>query len=136
MKKIYTSNYARQGENPLAIGTSCAMPKWYKGATNSLVAPTWDLVKRYKQKQIDRQQYTHEYLELLKQRNFDAQKFVDGLTDGAVLLCYEAPGDFCHRRLLANYINGHTGITVSEWRNEKEENHFQQQSFVDEMVGF
>lgn len=136
MKKLYTSNYARQGSNPLSVGTSCVMPKWYTGMTNSIVAPTWDLVRRYKQKEINSDEYSAEYLLLLESRNFDAQQFVDKLPDGAMLLCYEPPGEFCHRRLLAKWIDVFTDTKAEEWRNEKEEAQFQQMSWVDQMLVF
>ena len=34
--------------------------------------------------------------------------------DNAVMLCYEKPGDFCHRHLIADWITKNTGITVEE----------------------
>lgn len=136
MKKIYTSNYARKGNNPLSYGISASMPKWYVGATLPIVAPTWDLVRRYKAKEINSKEYSAEYFMLLDSRDFDEQRFVEELPDGAFLLCYESPGDFCHRRLLAKWISAFTDTTVDEWRNEKEENQFQQKNFVDEMVKF
>jgi len=32
-----------------------------------------------------------------------------------VLLCFEAPGKFCHRRLLAEWVEQRTGLLVPEW---------------------
>ncbi len=31
-----------------------------------------------------------------------------------LLLCYEKPGEFCHRRLVANWFEQHLGVTVDE----------------------
>ena len=37
--------------------------------------------------------------------------------DGAaVLLCWEKPGEFCHRRVLAEWLHERTGIVVPELR--------------------
>lgn len=33
------------------------------------------------------------------------------------LVCYEKPGDFCHRHLVASWMN-QMGIKVKEWKNE------------------
>lgn len=38
----------------------------------------------------------------------------------AALLCYEKPGDFCHRHLLAKWITEQSGLEVSEWMTEEE----------------
>jgi uncharacterized protein (DUF488 family) len=49
-------------------------------------------------------------------RQLDALHFSDVikyLHDGDVLLCYEAPNQFCHRHLVAAWLRKH-GITVEE----------------------
>ena len=35
-----------------------------------------------------------------------------------VLLCYEPPGEFCHRRLLAEWIEQHLGMEIPELGGE------------------
>ncbi|MDV6237616.1 DUF488 family protein [Leptospira ellisii] len=37
------------------------------------------------------------------------------------LLCYEKPGDFCHRRLVAEWLERKTGIEVPEFSQVKKE---------------
>ena len=34
--------------------------------------------------------------------------------DDIILLCYEEPGEFCHRRLVADYLELMTGIYIPE----------------------
>lgn len=34
---------------------------------------------------------------------------------GFILCCYEKPNDFCHRRIVAEWIQEHTGQRVLEW---------------------
>lgn len=114
MKKIYTSNYAKNGKNPNAYGTSYARPKWYNGKMLLEVAPTKDLVTRYKNKEVDIAQYVREYIKILHERGLTPEKALDLIPDGAILLCYEAPGDFCHRRVLAEWIYLHTGFIIEE----------------------
>ena len=38
----------------------------------------------------------------------------------AALLCYEKPGDFCHRHLLAKWITEESGVEVKEWMTDEE----------------
>jgi hypothetical protein len=35
------------------------------------------------------------------------------------MLCWEAPGEFCHRRLVAEWLEGELGIQVPEWKLEQ-----------------
>jgi uncharacterized protein (DUF488 family) len=63
---------------------------------------------------IDEIQYASLYFELLESRKLDPHKIVEELGEDAVLLCYEKPGDFCHRRLVAAWIKEGTGIDVPE----------------------
>lgn len=37
----------------------------------------------------------------------------------AALLCYEKPGDFCHRHLLADWLTRESGLVVEEFDQEK-----------------
>ena len=46
--------------------------------------------------------------------NLNPTNVVGELGDNAVMLCYEKPGDFCHRHLIADWISKNTGITVEE----------------------
>ncbi|MCU0332703.1 MAG: DUF488 domain-containing protein [Ignavibacteriaceae bacterium] len=114
MKKIYTSNYARNGKNPNAYGTSYVRPRWYNGKMLPEIAPTKDLVTRYKNNEIDIEQYTREYIRTLRERGLTPEKALVLIPDRAILLCYEAPGDFCHRRVLAEWIYLHTGFIIPE----------------------
>jgi uncharacterized protein (DUF488 family) len=58
------------------------------------------------------------------------------LPDGALLLCYESPGEFCHRRLLADWIERHTEFVITEWKNEKELEEENQNKVVDSILDF
>jgi uncharacterized protein (DUF488 family) len=69
-------------------------------------APTQDLLKRYRDKELTWDEYEREYLELLRDRNIVENLDLESL-DGACLLCSEHLPDNCHRRLLAEYIQAH-----------------------------
>lgn len=138
MKKIYTSNYARHGNNHDAIAISLTVPEWYEGNRLEYLAPKSDMVGKIKKgsENYNQRKYTREYIDLLKARNINPQRLVDSLPDGTILLCYESPGDFCHRRLLADWIERHTGVVIPEWKNEKEAEIENQNKVVDSILDF
>lgn len=109
--KLYTSNYARNGKNPNAVGISIKPPHWYKGKNYLALAPTWDIVLGVKDGTITQGQYTQVYKTILAK--LDPQTVANELGEGAVMLCYESPKDFCHRHIVAEWMRG-AGIDVSE----------------------
>ncbi len=71
------------------------------------LAPTSELLKKYKNKEITWQDYEKEYNNILLQK--DPLKILD-LTkeEGSIcLLCSEDKPEKCHRRLLAEYYSNH-----------------------------
>lgn len=46
--------------------------------------------------------------------NLNSTNVVEKLGDNAVMLCYEKPADFCHRHLIAEWIEANTCAKVSE----------------------
>lgn len=111
---IFTSNYARDGENPNAVAISVRPPAWYTGRCFPSLAPTWQMVNDVRRGKITHDQYDVLYFDLLKKRKLDPHKIVEELGEDAVLLCYESPNQRCHRRLVAAWIKEHTGIDVPE----------------------
>ena len=115
MKKLYTSNYARNSKHPKAMSISAVAPRWYKGKAYLDLAPTWDFLNEYKEGKIDQVEYTKRYMNLLLNvRQLDPQKVVDDLEDGTVMLCYESPNDFCHRHIVAKWLMDNTDVIVEE----------------------
>lgn len=49
-------------------------------------------------------------------------KMIEQLSGGrdCALLCYEKPGDFCHRHLIADWLNKSLGIGVEEFSASEE----------------
>ena len=46
----------------------------------------------------------------------DIANLSGGELDKVILLCYEKPTDFCHRHLVADWINKHKGANfIVEW---------------------
>lgn len=112
---LTTSYFAnRKVLNGLAI---CAFPpKWYNGPVYEDLAPTPKLLMAYKNGQIDQDEYTHIYNRYLKKLN--CQEIYDEIMrygTNVSILCYEKPGDFCHRHLVAEWIENELGIAVPEF---------------------
>jgi hypothetical protein len=136
MKTLYTSNYARNSENPMAYGISCTIPTWYSGKRLSIIAPTWNIVGASKDGMINEEEYASLYYDLLQERGVTPRSIVDALPDGAIMLCYERPLDFCHRRLIADWIERETNTPVMELLNAKEVLRVEQQGIVDQLIEF
>lgn len=66
-------------------------------------SPTDNMLKRYKNKEINWNQYEKEFKELIMVRRIE--KLVDiELLKNACLLCSEPTAEKCHRRLVAEYF--------------------------------
>lgn len=63
------------------------------------LAPSRDLLKRYKAGNVTIEEYTKEYID-------QVNPILDNvnLRNGSVLLCYEKIGEFCHRNILAKLL--------------------------------
>lgn len=111
---LTTSNYARQGTNPNAYAISIKPPSWYKGKSLPILAPTWDMVMSSKNGTISQHQYSDMYFNHLLKQRVTIEDVVGALPDDACLLCYEPPFIFCHRRLVALWIETELKIEVPE----------------------
>lgn len=120
MKKLFTSYYARSGELPSAVAISAKSPSFYKGKRYLKLAPSWDLLNAYKSGQVDERGYTEWYLRLLAERKLTPQQVVDELEEGSVLLCYEGPGKFCHRHIVAEWLEAGADVKVEEIQPQTE----------------
>lgn len=114
--------YEAMGYIPISI--SRIKPKWYTGATAIELSPSADLLYQYKNGFVDVEQYTARYFRELDKRVVNVylkqwEKLANN-TKGVVLLCYEKPNDFCHRHLLADFMNKEYGFNITEIDVKKE----------------
>ena len=124
-----TSNYASifvRGEESLIrnikvpLSISQATPEWYVGPRYLALAPPWPLIRRAHQG-CSYEEYRDAYNKQVL-RYQDPKKCYDEIVgwygDDVVLLCYEdltKPGEWCHRRIVAEWFEHHLGIEVPEW---------------------
>ena len=80
------------------------------------LAPNQELYERYKAGNISEMEYTSIYLDQLDALGIrDILLKIHQYGDDVVLLCWEAPKNFCHRHILAYYINKKTKLEIKEY---------------------
>lgn len=123
---IYTSYFAKLKslpENTIPISICAKTPEWYKGLTYKKLAPSYNILMKYK-RDSNKEDYTKNYREQVL-ANLNASKVVFELGQLAdenetffsydiCLLCYEKSTDFCHRHLVAEWLR-EFGYECEEW---------------------
>ncbi len=97
MLKVYTSHYRFKGPNRLDITVKNGIKEF---------APTWKMVMGSKNGQVSQEEYTDEYINMMRisYRN-NRETWEELLTsDEVVLVCFCPAGEFCHRVLLADIL--------------------------------
>lgn len=109
-----TSYFARyKGE--MGVSTALGTPKWFTGGSYPDLFPTWPMINAYKQSDqgaAAQDAYIAMYHKLVLDR-LDPAKIYDDLKY-SVLLCYEASDKFCHRYLVAEWLQDNLDILVKE----------------------
>lgn len=120
--------YEKAGLIPIAI---CGgIPNWYKGLWYKKLAPKWSFFNEWKngtEHKGDNDYYIcHFNNEVLDKLSVslvveDLQKIANTKdTDKIILLCYEKPGDFCHRHLVADWLTKN-GLKTIELKIRKKD---------------
>ena len=134
MKKFYTSNYKRCGNNHRAIGISLMVPDWFEYSCNCSFAPTSEMFKKFKAGEITEEEYTVMYRARLYEHDSLNILMLNATPSKSIFLCYEEPGEFCHRRILAEWIEERMGIKVKEWKSKDELKEEAQNKIVDSLI--
>lgn len=122
--KIYTSYFAvmkKIPENIVRISICGGVPKWYDGLQYKKVAPKYGFFQEWKKNGDNNYYIEHFNKEVLDCLNAEqVYKDLERLSDGqdCVLLCYEKASDFCHRHLVADWLNKQLSIDVQEYNFE------------------
>lgn len=118
---IFTSNFAKakslDSSKYLVVAISRYVPKGYSGVRELRFAPSRRLLMSYK-KGLSSDLYTRAFFnELIDKENVYAIfKDLSRLSYGRdiVLCCYEKAGDFCHRRLISEFVLTHWNYDIKE----------------------
>ena len=101
------SSFAEIGAEDALSGSVTAMGFQFQGVE-------WEIFK------LDEAMYTIRFNELLERLDPDnIFNAIGDISNGrdAALLCFEKPGEFCHRRLVAKWLENGLGFEVNEWRS-------------------
>ena len=99
--------YKEKGFIPVSIAGLA--PEWYDGAQYKKLAPKRDWWQKWHDENLSNEWYCMQYYktvlhELNAQEVFkDLQQFGEKI----ILLCYEENGQFCHRHIVADWLNKH-----------------------------
>lgn len=127
---IYTSYFAKlkelENHNIIPISICGKAPDWYKGLQYKKLAPKYGFFVEWKKNHDNDYYIKHFQSEVLDGLNateviLDFSKMDYGFNVGEndiALICYEKPLDFCHRHLVAEWLN-QNGFKCEEWRSNK-----------------
>lgn len=126
---IYTTYFAKLKSLPkhiVPISICGKAPDWYKGLQYKKLAPKYDFFMEWK-KNHDNEYYIKCFKEQVLD-NLNVDEVIYELTEthnqggyldiDFALICYEKPEDFCHRHLVADWLN-ENGYDCEEWGKEK-----------------
>lgn len=117
---IYTSYFAKLKKIPkdyIPIAICGKSPSWYKGLEYKKLAPKYNFFIKWKE--------THDndyYIKCFNEQvlnNLNPNVVIEELkhlasSENIILVCYEKPKDFCHRHLVADWLN-QNGYETKEW---------------------
>jgi len=113
----YFSNIRKlKFEGIVPINIARFPPKFYQGLSYKPLMPYGTILK------LDEEEFRNKFSEMLKGLN--PEKVVRELAElskgqDLALVCYEAPANFCHRHLVADWLNFYTKESVIEFVPEE-----------------
>lgn len=131
---IYTSYFAKLKSLPkniIPISICGKAPNWYQGLQYKKLAPKYDFFIKWKENhdndyyikcfneqvlnKLNAEQVVKELDNLLLNKTL-AFDYGGDLKEvpRIALICYEKPSDFCHRHLVADWLNKN-GVECKEW---------------------
>lgn len=129
----YFANIRKLPPNIFPVAITAVVPDWYTGLSYSLLAPSYDILRRYKRDR-DEAAYTKLFSQSILD-NLDLDTVLRDLNEmtpahfrpimistiykdpnwHVALICYEKSGDFCHRHLVADWFRCN-GVECGEWQ--------------------
>ena len=106
---MFTSNFRISSSHPHAVAICLHPPANWKGKCYSKLAPFASILRLKDREEEYTKLYHERVLSILR-----PHAVYNELGEDAILLCYEEPGEFCHRRLVAAWIEKHLGFQVPE----------------------
>lgn len=98
------AGFAKRDDLAFFLAEVCGMDYVHVPA----LAPTKQLLDDYKKRRCDWNTYEIRFLDLMRKRRVEQTVARDIVSDGC-LLCSEDTADYCHRRLVVEYLDQHWG---------------------------
>lgn len=120
---IYTSYFAKlkklENSNIIPISICGKAPDWYKGLQYKKLAPKYGFFIEWKKNHDNNyyiEHFQNEVLNYLEANTIvkELNNLVLNAEKDIALICYEKPSDFCHRHLVAKWLN-QNGYKCEEW---------------------
>lgn len=121
---IYTSYFGKLNKLPkdvVPIAICGKVPDWYLGKQYKKLAPKYWFFKEWKETHNNEfyiKNFNREVLGALNPHNVVRELEELAGSKELALICYEKPGDFCHRTLVSKWLN-ENGIEVKEFEDKK-----------------
>jgi uncharacterized protein YeaO (DUF488 family) len=109
---LQTSYFAISHNLPNAISIAGKSPDFFTGREYLPLAPSWDIYKQYKETN-NSNLYTERYIEEIL-FPLNPKQVYDDLGHYSILLCWEGSNKFCHRRIVAKWLEESLNITIPE----------------------
>lgn len=119
---IYTSYFAKtmklSRDKYVIVGITRFPPNWFRGKNIEMLAPSKELLLKWKNNEISEEDYKLWYMSDLD-ANKDEIKTVFKILNAPyekdiVLCCYEKSDSLCHRHLLSEWLSKNIGLEVKE----------------------
>jgi len=118
---MQTSSFKISGNDARAISIALKPPNGsrgqpkYEGRVYDKLYPSPELILAYKADEITKEEYTKRYTEETLSK-LDPAIVYKELGEDSILLCFEEPGKFCHRRIAAQWMETALGVSIPERR--------------------
>lgn len=109
--------YKQNGLTPISIAGGA--PDFFDGIEWRFFAPSLDIFSQWKSGKITDEQYIARFVPERLEK-LDKSKIRELLLSvkNPILLCYEKPGDFCHRHIVADWISSNLLLECEEYKCE------------------
>jgi uncharacterized protein YeaO (DUF488 family) len=125
--KIYTTYFAKVNRLPENIQPISICGRVIDGWSNpqfKKLAPSWSIYKELKYEGGSKERYIERFKEEIL-ANLNASTVLSELLslrekgkEDIALVCYEKPGDFCHRHLVAEWLMDNLKLEIKEFNYE------------------
>lgn len=117
---LFTSYYSNRKRDIPGVAISNMVPSWAVDCEDwePKLAPPWKMMPKgpFASSIIGREAWVKMYEDEVLSR-FNPATLLKRF-DGKAMMCFEKPGDWCHRRMVADWIQRKTGVFVPEWGHE------------------